>query len=137
MKNRFLGFLKKYWICILLNLILLLGMFLSKCFGNLYVIKNDLLSYNLHTLYVIKAIPIYSFVYGCLSYFVCKKIWIPQLIFAISTILSFVLIASISKVVKDLIIGVLIITPFYLICSTIGTLITIVIYRMIHHKTNK
>ena len=36
MKNRVLSFLKKYWLCILLSVIMVIGMFLSTVYADLY-----------------------------------------------------------------------------------------------------
>ena len=82
MKNRFLNFLKKYWLCILLSIIMIIGVLLSTRYANLYKTGSDssMIRFDLRDLYLIYGLPLYSLIYGCLSYIKTKKIWIPQLI---------------------------------------------------------
>ena len=82
MKNRFLNFLRKYWLCILLSVIMVVGFLLSTRYANLYKTGNDssMIRFNLRGLYLIYGLPLYSLIYGCLSYIKTKRIWIPQLV---------------------------------------------------------
>ena len=80
MKNRFLSFLKKYWFCFLLSIIMVIGMLLSTVFADLYVSGKGYIRFDLQALYLIFGLPLYSLIYGCLSYIKVKKIWLPQLI---------------------------------------------------------
>lgn len=85
MKNRFLNFLRKYWLSILLSVIMLIGIFLSTRYADLYHNGSDILPMNLRDLYIIYAMPLCSLIYGCLSYIKAKKIWFPQLILFVIT----------------------------------------------------
>ena len=80
MKNGFLNFLKKYWLCILLSIIMIVGFLLSTRYADLYETgkRGDLIRFNLRGLFC--SLPLYSLIYGCLSYIKTKRIWIPQLI---------------------------------------------------------
>lgn len=80
MKNRFLDFLRKYWICILLSVIMDLGLYLSTVFADLYESGGDYIRFDLREMYLIFGLPLYSLIYGCLSYIKTKRIWIPQLV---------------------------------------------------------
>ena len=85
MKNRFLDFLRKYWLCILLSVIMVMGVSLSTRYANLYESgsDSDMIRFDLRDLYLIFGLPLYSLIYGCLSYIKAKKIWFPQLILCI------------------------------------------------------
>ena len=92
MKNKFSNFLRKYWLCFLLSVIMVLGVILSTHYADLYETgsDSDMIRFDLRELYLIYVMPLYSLVYGCLSYAVLKKVWIPQLIlFAIGFIYWF------------------------------------------------
>ena len=82
MKNRFLSFLRKYWFCFLLSITMVIGIHLSTRYADLYETGSvgDMIRFDLGDLYLIYVIPLYSFVYGCLSYIILKKAWLPQLI---------------------------------------------------------
>ena len=82
MKNRFLSFLRKYWFCLLLSIIMVIGIHLSTRYADVYKTGNvgDMIRFDLGELYLIFGLPLYSFVYGCLSYTILKKAWLPQLI---------------------------------------------------------
>lgn len=131
MKNKLLNFLKKYWFFVFLNIIMLTGTVLSKVFGDVYVQKNELYSFNLHSIYVFTVIPIYSLIYGCLSYVVCKKIWFQQILLALTLFLGFLITELISVEANGLIFGVLILIPCCTIFSILASAITKVIYKAI------
>ena len=82
MKRKFLSFLRKYWFCFLLSAIILIGLTLSIRYADLYQTgtEDDMIRFNLYDLYLIYGIPLCSFVYGCLTYIILKKVWIQQLI---------------------------------------------------------
>ena len=82
MKNRFLSFLKRYRFCFLLSIIMVTGIPLSTLFADLYKTgsSGDMIRFDLRELYLVFGLPLYSFVYGCLSYTILKKAWLPQLI---------------------------------------------------------
>ncbi len=77
MKN---GFLRKYWLCIMLSVIMAFSMFLSTVFADLYVSGKGYIRFDLGELFLIFGLPLYSLIYGCLSYIKVQKIWLPQLI---------------------------------------------------------
>ena len=63
MKNRFLSFLRKYWFCFLLSIIMVIGNSLSTYYTDFYTIKSDMIKFGLSSLYLIYVIPIYSLIY--------------------------------------------------------------------------
>ena len=77
MKNRFLNFLRKYWFCFLLSVIMVVGIFLTTVYADLYETRGGL---DLEEAYLVLGLPLYSLIYGCLSYIKTKRIWIPQLV---------------------------------------------------------
>ena len=129
MKNRFLNLLRKYRLLLLLNIFILIAMVFSKIFGELYIIKRDFFSFNLHTVYVFAVLPIYSIIYGCLSYIICKKVWFPQILLAVAMILGFLLAELISFGDNGLIVAILILIPLYTIFSIVVSAVTKIIYK--------
>lgn len=89
MKNEFLSFLRKYWFCILLSVIMVIGMSLTTIYADLYKTgsEDDMIRFNLKDLYLVYGLPLYSIIYGCLSYIKIKGIWVPQFILCIITFL--------------------------------------------------
>ena len=85
MKNRSLSFLKKYWFCFLLSVIMIVGIYLSSRYAYLYETgsASDTIRFSLGDLYLIYGMPLYSLIYGCLSYIILKKVWIPQMILGV------------------------------------------------------
>ena len=49
MENGFLSFLREYWLCVLLSIIMVIGMFLSTIYANLYKSgsESDMIRFNL------------------------------------------------------------------------------------------
>ena len=131
MKKRFLSFLRVYWFLVLLNIIMLTGIVLSKVFGDVYIQKNALYTYNLHSIFVFVVLPIYSLIYGCLSYIVCKKIWLQQILLMITLLLGFLITELISVKTNGLIFGVLIIMPCFKFFSIFTSITTKIIYKII------
>ena len=84
MKNRVLNFFKKYWLCFLLSVIIVIGLYLSTCYANLYERGSGMLRFNFGVDYLIGGLPLLSLIYGCLSYIKAKRIWIPQLILLVT-----------------------------------------------------
>ena len=76
MKNRFLNFLKKYRLCLLLSLIMVWGIFVSTNNADLF----ELGRLNFRETYLILGLSILSLIYGSVSYIKTRRIWIPQLI---------------------------------------------------------
>lgn len=80
MKNRVFGFLKKYWFCFLLSVIMVIGVSLTTRYADLYVSGRGTIRFDLQAMYLILGIPLFSLTYGCLSFVKLKKVWLPQLI---------------------------------------------------------
>lgn len=116
MKKKLFDFSRKYWFVLLLNLIILIGTVFSKVFKDLYVNDSGYFSITLYSIFVIVILPICSAVYGCLSYIICKKIWIQQLFLAITLLLGFLIVEFIGLTV--------IIVPCFTIISIFASLIT-------------
>ena len=127
MKNRFLSFLRRYWICILLSVIMVIGISLSTRYANLYESGSGMIRFDLRELYLIFGLPLYSLIYGCLSYIKTKKIWFPHLILCIVTFL-FWFRFDIKALAWA---GTFIWTAYPIIFSLIGTAITAFIFHMI------
>lgn len=83
MKNRFLNFLQKYWLCILLSVIMVTGLSLSTVFADLYESGRGYIRFDLRELYLIFGLPVYSLIYGCLTYIKTKNRWFPLLILGV------------------------------------------------------
>ena len=129
MINRFLNFLRRYWICILLSVIMVIGLHLSSRYADLYETGSagDMIRFDLYDLYIVYAMPLYSLIYGCLSYIKTKKIWFPHLILCIVTFL-FWFRFDIKALAWA---GTFIWTAYPIIFSLIGTAITAFIFHMI------
>ena len=80
MKNKLLNFLSKYWLSILLSVIMVLGIPLSIKYSYLYQGPSEVVPFDLSSLYILLGLPIYALIYGCLSYVKARRIWVPQLI---------------------------------------------------------
>lgn len=87
MKNGFLSFLREYWLCILLSVIMVIGLSLSTTFADLYESGRGYIQFDLRELCLVFGLPLYSIIYGCLSYIKIKGIWVPQFILCIITFL--------------------------------------------------
>ena len=126
MKNRFL---RNYWLCILLSVIMFVGMFLSTVYADLYKTGSDtdMIRFDLQDLYLIFGLPLYSLIYGCLSYIKTKKIWLPQLILCIVTFLYWFRF-DINTLAWA---GTFIWSAYPVIFSLIGASITALIYFLI------
>lgn len=85
MKNGFLSFLREYWLCVLLSVIMVIGMFLSTVYADLYKSgsESDMIRFNLKDLYLVYGLPLYSLIYGCLTYIKTKNRWFPLLILGV------------------------------------------------------
>lgn len=133
MKNRFLNFLKNYWFCIFLSIIMVIGMFLSTVYANLYETgsSGSVIRLNLRDLYLVFGLPVYSLIYGFLSYIKTKRIWIPQFILCVSSFLyGFIywwLIFDINVLVIVALAGTFIWSVCLVIFSLIGASITAII----------
>ena len=126
MGKKFLQFLKKYWFCILLSAIMVIGLFLSTFFADLYECGRGYIRFDLREMYLIFGLPIYSLIYGCLSYIKTKKIWVPQLFFC-----GFSFLYWFRFDMKELVwAGTYVWTAYSAIFSLIGVGITVFIRRL-------
>lgn len=131
MKKKFLLFLNDHWFIILLNTLMLIGTVFSNIFGDIYIKKNTLYSFNLHSIYVLVVLPIYSLIYGCISYVVYKRLWSQQILLAIALLLAFLITELIAVESNGLIIGIIILTPSFTFFSILSCFITKIIYKII------
>lgn len=131
MKKRFLKLLQKYLFCSLLNVLMGIGIFLSTYYAETYVIGSDMIRLDLSILYTLYFIPIYSLIYGSLSYVKIKKVWAPQLILYFITAISYLLINLIIDKELDAWKNILVFSVYPVIFSLMGTGITALIYKII------
>ncbi len=127
MKNKFLNFFRKYWLCFLSCLIAVVGY----CF--LDYVEYD----NLYDTYINIVVPILALIYGALSTYFLKNVYVPLLIIYSTTLLGLLAIDTIKGI--QIIDGILI--PFYLLFSTypvifslIGTIIGVFVYVLVHSR---
>lgn len=140
MKKRFLSFLKKYWFCFLLSVIMIVGIYLSTRYADLYETGSvgDTIRFSLGDLYLIYGIPLYSLISGCLSYIILKKVWIPQMILYFTTCTYFFGTNLIVYKEVDNWKNILVFSILPVLFSLIGTAITAFIYCIIKSiKKNK
>ncbi len=133
MKNRVLSFFKKYWFCFLLSVIMAMGISLSTRYANLYESGSDdsMIRFDLRDFYLVFGLPIFSLIYGCLSYIKSKRIWVPQLILFLIAFLYWFRF-DINALAWA---GTFIWSSYPAIFSLIGTLITALVYYII--RTSK
>ena len=124
MRNNFFKELRKYWFCVLLSVIMVIGI----SYADKYEIKNEFYKVFLYLIYVI---PLYSFVYGCLSYAILRKRLFPQLILYTITFLYFFSADLIIYKEIDGWINNLIFSLWPVLFSFIGTIMTAYICGMI------
>lgn len=127
--NKTRKFLRKYWLCFLLSVLMVVGMLLSTVYKDVYESGSEMIRFNLQDVYLIFGIPLVSFIYGCLSYLNTKKTWIPQLIIYSITCIYF--FATNFIMYKELNAGVLWFSLFPVIFSLLGTGITAFIYYVV------
>ena len=126
MKNRFLGFLKKYWLSILLSVIMILGLIIS---GIIPYDKSEHESgiyFDATLIYLIIVVPIYSFMYGILSYVRFKKALIPQSILYIVSLVGYLLFNLIydKEINLDILIGSLFMSIYPMFFVMFGTFLS-------------
>lgn len=129
MKNRFLSFLRKYWLCFLLSIIMVIGIYLSTCYAHLYESgsEGDMIRFDLRELYLVIGLPLYSVIYGCTSYIKTRRILVPQLILCIIAFLYWFRF-DINELAWA---GTYIWSVYPVIFSLIGTILTAFIYSII------
>ena len=127
MKKRFLKFLSKYWFCFLLSITMVIGISLSTRYADLYESGSGMIRFDLRESYLVFGLPLYSLIYGCLSYIKTKKIWFPHLILCIVTFLYWFRF-DINALAWA---GTFIWSAYPVVFSLIGTSITAFIYYII------
>ncbi len=123
MKNGFLNFFKKYWLCVLLSTVMIVGIYLSTIYADLYKTGSDtsMIRFNLRGLYLIYGLPPYSFIYGCVTYIKTKSVWIPQCVMWVFLLIHWLIFDIDARVIEWL--GTLILSAYPVIFSLIGTVI--------------
>ena len=139
MKNRFLTFLKKYYILIILSLVHPLAMATTQYWGRVIISRNALGPFRTYDFYLICFLPIFNFIYGCIMYIIAKNVFISN---AIPTIIYFLCFGVLY--LKDLAFSIdyfysiLFFSLFPIVFSMIGAGVTAFIYRIIKSlKDNK
>ena len=127
MKNSLFKFFRKYWLSFILSILMVLGIILSYKYADLYQRDTGMMSFDLATFYILLGLPIYSLMYGCLSYVKSRKIWVPQLILFATTFMYFFSVRSTSEVLID----ILLFSMYPVMFSLIGTFITAFIYYIV------
>lgn len=131
MKNKFLNFFRKYWIYIVLNIIMVIGFVLSIIFANLYKTGGHSLQFNLNDMYIFVVLPLFSLIYGVLSFIYCKNGHIPLLILYVTAFLCLFVFSIISTGDFRVLISCLILAAYPILFSLFGTIIGILIYLLV------
>ena len=138
MKKHFHNFFYQYRLLVLFNIIMIISTVLSSLIGDIYVVQNEVLSYNLHSIFVFRILPVYSLLYGIVSYAIYKKIRYPQFLLLTTLVLSFLFAELISLDISGLIVGFFLVTPCYMAVSFIGIAVILIPYKLINKlKENK
>lgn len=139
MKNRFLAFLKRYYILMILGLVHPLAMATTQYWGNIILSRDALGPFRTYDFYLICFLPIFSFIYGCIMYIIAKNIFVSN---AVLTVIYFICFSV--SYLEELLFSthyfysILFFTLFPIIFSMIGSGITAFIYRVIKSlKGNK
>ena len=135
MKKHFHNFFYQYRLLILFNVIMIISTALSSVMGDIYVVQNEVLSYNLHSIFVLRILPVYSLLYGIVSYAIYKKIRYPQFLLLTALVLGFLFAELISLDISGLIVGIFLLTPCYMVVSFIGIAVILILCKLINaHK---
>ena len=138
MKKHLHNFFYQYKLLVLFNIIIIISTVLSSVIGDIYVVKNEVLSYNLHSIFVFRILPVYSLLYGIVSYAIYKKIRYPQFLLLTTLAFSFLFAGLISLDISGLIVGFLILTPCYMVVSFLGIAVILIPCKLINEiKENK
>ena len=128
----------QYKLLLLFNIIMIISTVLSSVMGDIYVVQNEVLSYNLHSIFVLRILPVYSLLHGIVSYAIYKKIRYPQFLLLTTLVLSFLFAELISLDISGLIVGFLILTPCYMVVSFVGIAVILIPCKLINEiKENK
>ena len=131
MKKALAQLFYQYKLLLLFNIIMIITTVLSSVIGDIYVVQNEVLSYNLHSIFVLRILPVYSLLYGILSYAIYKKIRYPQFLLLTTLVLTFLFSELISLDISGLIVGFLILTPCYMVVSFVGIAVILIPYKLI------
>ena len=138
MKKVLLQLISQYRLLVLFNIIVIISTVLSSAMGDIYVVQNEVLSYNLHSIFVLRILPVYSLLYGIVSYAIYKKIQYPQFLLLITLVLSFLFAELISLDISGLIVGFFLLTPCYMVVSFIGIAVILLPFKLINEfKENR
>ena len=137
MKKALTQLFHQYRLLLLFNIIMIISTVLSSAMGDIYVVQNELLSYNLYSIFVFRILPVYSLLYGIISYAIYKKIRYPQLLLLTTLIFCFLFAELISFEIGELIIGFFILTPCCMAISFIGIVAILIPYKLINKQKNK
>lgn len=132
MKKHLHNIFYQYKLLVLFNIIIIISTVLSSVIGDIYVVKNEVLSYNLHSIFVFRILPVYSLLYGIVSYAIYKKIRYPQFLLWTTLAFSFLFAGLISLDISGLIVGILILTPCYMVVSFVGIAVILIPYKSIN-----
>ena len=138
-KKRFLDFLKRYYILMILSLVHPLAMATTQYWGNIIISRDVLGPFRTYDFYLICFLPIFSFIYGCIMYIIAKNVFVSN---AIPVIIYFICFGV--SYLKDLVFSIdyfysmLFFTLFPIVFSMMGAGITALIYSIIKSiKENK
>ena len=128
----------QYRLLVLFNIIMIISTVISSMMGDIYVVQNEVLSYDLHSIFVLRILPVYSLLHGIVSYAIYKKIRYPQFLLLTTLVLSFLFAELISLDISGLIVGFLILTPCYMVVSFVGIAVILIPCKLINEiKENK
>ena len=108
---------------------MVIGLSLSTTFADLYESGRGYIRFNLRELCLVFGLPLYSIIYGCLSYIKTKRIWIPQFILCVSSFLYWLILDVYALAIAGA--GTLIWSAYPVIFSLIGASITAFVYYII------
>lgn len=137
MKKALLQLFHQYRLLVLFNAIMIISTVLSSVMGDIYVVQNEVLSYNLHSIFVLGILPVYSLLYGIVSYGMYKKIRYPQFLLLTTLVLGFLFAEFISLDISGLIVGLFLLTPCYMVVSFIGIAVILIPYKLMNEQKNK
>ena len=132
MKNRFLKFLQRYYILIILSLVHPLAMVTAEYWGNVIITRGALGPFRSYDFYLVCFLPIFHFVYGGISFIITKKVFIPNFT---PTAIYFMYFGALYLKKFDFAIenfySMLFFSLFPIVFSMIGTLITAGVSKVI------
>ena len=128
----------QYKLLLWFNIIMIISAVLSSVMGYIYVVQNEVLSYNLHSIFVLQVLAVYSLLYGIVSYAIYKKIRFPQFLLLTTLVLVFLFAELISFDISGLLVGFFVLTPCCMVVSFVGIAVILIPYKLISAlKTKK